>query len=92
MNNTGDPRLTAQASTALDEQLKANSLEATAFELDARLDPTPEGGLRIQILCSSRRDHLLKAQVEVKGHGAPPQRLISPMIIRAVRELAVDCR
>ncbi len=91
-NHTGDPELTAQASAVLEEQLRANGVDLHAFDLDARLDPTPEGGLRIQILCSTRGDHLLKASVDVKGHGAPPQRLIPSLVTRAARELAADCR
>ncbi len=91
-NHTGDPELAALASATLAEQLKANGVRLETVELDARLDPTAEGGLRIQILCTSRGDHLLKASVEVKGHGAAPQRLIPSLMARAARELAVDCR
>ena len=91
-NNTEDPQLGELASSALSEQLRANGIEAETFELDARLDVPAEGGLQLQVLCSGRVDHLLKARVQVKAHGAPPHRLIPSMMAKAARDLAVDCR
>ena len=91
-NNTGDPELTALASDALSFELSANGIETAVFELDARLEAAPEGGLKLHILCSTRSDHVLKASVEVKGHGAPAHRLIPSMMSKAARDLAADCR
>ena len=83
--------MTQLASAALGQQLKANRIQTNLFDLDARLEES-EGGLQIQILCSSRADHLLKAHVQVKGHGPPHRRLIESMMAQAAKELAVDCR
>jgi len=91
-NNTGDDELTALASDALAEQLKANGIAAEDFELKARLEELAGGGLEIQILCSGRADHLLKARVQVKARGASPRKLLRPLMGEAARNLAADCR
>lgn len=91
-NETGDPELEALALSALPEQLKANGIDPTEFALDVRLDEPEEGALRIQILCSTRADHLLKARALVTGRGTRPRRLIASMISRAASDLAPDCR
>jgi hypothetical protein len=87
-NNTSDRALTELAWVAL----KESGIDATDFELDTRIDALPEGGLQVQILCSTRADHILKSSVEVKGHGAPAERLIGSVVTKAARDLAVDCR
>lgn len=91
-NNTGDPELTEAASTSLSEQLRANGVDPAQFELVARLDVADEGGLQLQILCSSREDHLLKAQVRITARGGKSRRQLQSLVAKAARDLAVDCR
>jgi hypothetical protein len=91
-NTTGEPELTAFASQTLSEQLSLAGIEASLFELDARLEAPPEGGLVVMVLCTAKSDHLLRAQVSVKAHGAASRKLIPSMMSKAARDLAVDCR
>ena len=90
-NTTGDDALTALAEAALDEQLTLNGIDPASFELVAKLEPSGDG-LQLQILCSTRTDHLLKSHVQVKAHGGSRQKLVTSMMAKAARDLSADCR
>ena len=70
-------------------------MDVELFDLSAKLAPLEDGGLQIQILCSGREDHLLKAHVQVKGRGNKTGisgKLVRALVAQAARDLAVDCR
>lgn len=90
-NATGDDALTALAEAALSEQLALNGIDPASFELVAKLEPSGDG-LQLQILCSTRTDHLLKSHVQVKAHGGSKQKLVTSMMAKAARDLSADCR
>jgi hypothetical protein len=90
-NNTDDPALTELAAEVLTKHLELNAVDTERFELLARLDAPPEGGLQIQILCSARSDHQLLAQVRVKAQGGKNGRLLQAMMSKAARDVAADC-
>lgn len=83
--------MSAEAQAALDRQLTTTGIDASAFELVARVEPTGGDGLKLSVVCFARADHALKAQVQVTGHG-PRKKLIASMIAKAARDLSAECR
>ncbi len=91
MPDADEADLTSEAQAALDRQLAQTHIDASAFELVARVEPFGIDGLKLSVVCFARSDRGLRAQVQVTGHG-PRKKLIGSMIAKAARDLSAECR
>src|SRR4051794_3807261 len=89
--HTRDRELGRRTAEKLSEKLRESGL-AAAYEFDMRIDDEPGGGLRVNVLCSSRSDRLLRGSVQVRARGAQPEQLISPLVEKVSHDLASECQ
>ncbi len=87
----GAEDLDGQAAAVLHAQLQRLGVD-DRFDYEAKVQRLDDAGLSVRVVCSGKTDHLLKAQVQVKAHGAPPSKLLTSMMAKAAKDLATDCR